>query len=194
IIEHGNIWDKYFPKTINGIETKRYILNYSWMHPRDIVRLMNTVLKQCSNEVKFTQEMFDRALKDYASASWIELKEGLSLKYSSDELTLIKLILTKLQMPFTFQSISDRIKQLAELDDRFISFSQRNKTRDILNDLFEFGVIGNSGQRMVFKFMEDDDLSLTENMIIHKPLRNFFAVQSWDRSEIDIYKEPVLQS
>lgn len=40
---------------------------------------------------------------------------------------------------------------------------------------------------MIFKFMEDDDLAITEDMIIHKPLRNFFAVKSRSKEMVDIY-------
>ena len=63
ITDHGNIWKKYFPDTINGTETKKYILNYSWLHPRDIVRLMNEVIRQSITEDKFTQEAFDRSMR-----------------------------------------------------------------------------------------------------------------------------------
>lgn len=49
---------------------------------------------------------------------------------------------------------------------------------DFLEKMFEWGVIGNSGARMGFKFLGDRDLAPTDNMIIHTPLRNFFAVKS----------------
>ena len=42
---------------------------------------------------------------------------------------------------------------------------------------------------MIFKFMEDDDLAVTEDMIIHKPLRNFFAVKSRPNQKMDVYEE-----
>jgi hypothetical protein len=189
ITAHGDIWEKYFPPKINGISTKRYILNYSWMHPRDIVRLMNQVLRQCDNETKFTQEMFDRALKGYSSASWTEIVEGLCLKYTSQELAVIKQILTNIEVPFDFTTLSEKIKRLCEIDIEYLKFKESHNLREILVDLFEFGVIGNTGQRMIFKFMEDDDLALTEDMMIHKPLRNFFAVKSRKASHKDIYED-----
>lgn len=190
ITEHGDIWKKYFPDKINDISTKKYILNYSWMHPRDIVRLMNHVLRQHNNEKKFSQEMFDRAMKSYSSASWDEITEGLSLKYSAEDISVIKRILTNMEVPFTFQALSTRLNELEQIDKRFLDFKKRHNLNDVLDDLFDFGVIGNTGQRMIFKFMEDDDLALTEDMMIHKPLRNFFAVKS--RAKInnsDIYAE-----
>lgn len=38
------------------------------------------------------------------------------------------------------------------------------------------GVIGNSGRKMTFKFFGDRDLSPMDDMILHRPLRNFFGV------------------
>ena len=190
ITEHGDIWRKYFPDKINGIQTKKYILNYSWMHPRDIVRLMNCVLRQHNNEKKFTQEMFDRAMKSYSSASWGEITEGLSLKYSAEDILLIKRILTNIEVPFTFQALSIRLGELADIDTKYSEFRNRHSLNDVLDDLFDFGVIGNTGQRMIFKFMEDDDLAITEDLMIHKPLRNFFGVKSRAKvSNSEIYTE-----
>lgn len=51
-----------------------------------------------------------------------------------------------------------------------------------MEQLFASGVIGNSGQRMRFKFLKDDELDPLDNMIIHTPLRNYFAVQSSNRN------------
>lgn len=190
ITEHGDIWKKYFPDRINGVTTKKYILNYSWMHPRDIIRLMNGVLRQHNDEMIFTQEMFDRAMKSYSSASWGEIIEGLSLKYSADDIAIIKRILTNIEVPFTFQFISTRLNELGTIDLKIEDFKRRHNLNDILDDLFDFGVVGNTGQRMIFKFMEDDDLALTEDMMIHKPLRNFFGVKSRVKSNnSDIYAE-----
>lgn len=189
IIDHGDIWEKYFPPTVNGIEIKRYILNYSWMHPRDIVRLMNQLLLQHNAETKFTQEMFDRAMKDYSAKSWLEITEEMRLKYRTEDIAAIKSILTNVEVPFTFSYLNQRINQLKEMDEKIDDFSKKFHLGDVLKDLFSFGIIGNTGARMIFKFMEDDDLSLVEDMIIHKPLRNFFAVKSRSTKHIDLYED-----
>lgn len=137
ITEHGDVWKKYFPLKINGIDTKKYILNYSWMHPRDVVRLMNHVLRQLNQETSFTQEMFDRALKDYSSASWTEIVEGLNLKYSGDEIKALKLIFTNIEVPFTYQYISKRIDKLSEADDRVSKFKEKYNLRKVFDGMFE---------------------------------------------------------
>ena len=49
---------------------------------------------------------------------------------------------------------------------------------EFLEKMFTLGIVGNTGGRMVFYFLGDQDLSLVDPMVIHNPLRNFFAVQS----------------
>lgn len=181
ITNHGNVWEKYFSDKINGIEVKRYLLNYSWYRPRDIIRMMREVQLYVGDSIIFTQEMFDRALQDYSERSWNEFAEELRLTFSQDDLRAIKKVLTNIEVPFSFNYLSNRVNQLAEMYDYVNSFSQNHKLIDVLEKLFEWGIIGNSGQRMVFKFMRDGDLAPTENMMIHKPLRSFFAVKSKER-------------
>lgn len=179
IIEHGDIWSKYFPKKIHKMETKRYILGYTWMHPRDIIRLMNYAQSECNNNDKiFLQEHFDKAMKAYSAATWKEISEELILMYTSDELQLIKMIFTNIEVPFTFQYLIKRTNDLKQVYPEIELFFKNHTMSKLLNDLFKLGVIGNTGQRMVFKFLGDEDLAITEDMIIHKPLRNFFAVKS----------------
>lgn len=133
--------------------------------------------------------MFDRAMKGYSSASWTEIVEGLCFKYTAKELGAIKRVFTNIEVPFAYQALSERISKLGEIDKEYMKLKESHNLREILDDLFELGVIGNTGQRMIFKFMEDDDLALTEDMMIHKPLRNFFAVKSRKVSYKDIYEE-----
>ena len=103
---------------------------------------------------------------------------------------LIKRILTNIEVPFTFQALSIRLGELADIDTKYSEFRDRHSLNDVLDDLFDFGVIGNTGQRMIFKFMEDDDLAITEDLMIHKPLRNFFGVKSRAKvSNSEIYTE-----
>ena len=74
--------------------------------------------------------------------------------------------------------LRSRLEQLGEIYDYVEKFNERYRLIDVLEQLFSVGVIGNSGQRMRFKFLKDDDLDPIGKMIIHTPLRNYFAVQS----------------
>ena len=174
----SDLWSKYFPEKINNISSKEYILRYTWNRPRDIIRLLNIAKENSKNATCFTQDMFDAAMRSYSQKSWEEITEELSLTYDSDDLKAIKKLLTNISVPFTFYDLLKRLDDLDKIYDYVNRFNERHKLINVLEQLFNSGVIGNSGQRMRFKFLKDDDLDPLGNMIIHTPLRNYFAVQS----------------
>ena len=179
IKKSNNVWEKYFESTINEMEVRRYILSFTWQRPRDIIRMMNSIQEQYKNENKITQEMFDRAMQTYSERSWNEIAEELKLIYSGiNDIKAIKKFFTGIQVPFSYGYLVKRSEELGEIYDYVHEFFEKNKMIDFLEKMFDWGVIGNSGKRMIFKFLGDDELQPTSDMIIHRPLRNFFAVTS----------------
>lgn len=178
IKDDQDLWEKYFPPTINNISSKEYILRYTWQRPRDIIRMLNIAKDNAGNATAFTQEIFDASMRTYSQKSWNEISEELSLIYSTDDLKAIKKLFTNIGVPFTLNDLSKRLEDLSNFYDYVAKFQNQYKLIDVLERLFNSGVIGNSGQRMRFKFLKDDDLDPLGKMIIHVPLRNYFAVQS----------------
>lgn len=179
IQESENVWKTYFTPVINGVEVRKYILNYSWQRPRDVIRMMRLVQDQWNGEEIISQEMFDRALQKYSENTWNEIAEELVLSYPHEkDMLAIKKFFTGISVPFTFSYLNKRAQELGEIYDYVKVFFEKYKMIDFLEKMFEWGIIGNSGQRMVFKFLGDRDLSPMDDMILHKPLRNFFAVKS----------------
>ena len=70
------------------------------------------------------------------------------------------------------------MKEKAGLYDYVEKFSNKYKMTDVLEMLFDWGIVGNSGERMVFSFLGYKEMDITKPMIIHTPLRNFFQVAS----------------
>lgn len=178
INDDQDLWEKYFPRTINNMNSREYILRYTWQRPRDVIRLLNIAQEAAGNSTYFTQGIFDASMRTYSQNSWNEIAEELSLIYDADDLKAIKKLLININVPFTLNDLSERLKQLSKIYDYVERFNDRHKLINVLEQLFNAGVIGNSGQRMRFKFLKDDDLDPLGKMIIHVPLRNFFAVQS----------------
>lgn len=176
-----DVWNTYFSPMINGMEVRKYILSYSWQRPRDVIRMMRLIQDEWKNEEVFSQEMFDKAMQKYSEKTWNEIGEELILSYPNErDIQAIKKFFTGIQVPFSYQYLNKRAEELGTIYDYIRSFFEKNTMIDFLEKMFEWGVIGNSGQRMVFKFLGDRDLSPTNDMILHRPLRNFFAVQSRD--------------
>lgn len=164
------------------MSSKEYILRYTWHRPRDIIRILNIAKDNAGNSTCFTQEIFDASIRIYSQKSWNEIAEELSLIYDADDLRAIKKLLSNIGVPFTLNDLSERLRNLGTIYDYVDRFNNRHKLIDVLEQLFASGVIGNSGQRMRFKFLKDDELDPLGNMIIHTPLRNYFAVQSSNRN------------
>ncbi|MCM1303330.1 MAG: hypothetical protein NC305_17435 [Lachnospiraceae bacterium] len=174
-----DVWSTYFAPQINETEVRKYILSYSWQRPRDVIRMMRLVQDEWKDEEFFSQEMFDKAMQRYSEKTWNEIAEELVLSYPDEkDIQAIKKFFTGIKVPFTFQYLNRRAEELGAIYDYVDSFFKKNRMIDFLEKMFEWGVIGNSGSRMVFKFLGDRDLSPTNDMILHRPLRNFFAVQS----------------
>ena len=185
INDDTDLWYKYFPSTINGMNSKEYVLRYTWHRPRDIVRMLTLAKESAGDSDAFTQDIFDAIMRTYSQRSWNEISEELSLIYDSDDLKAIKKLFANIGVPFTLKELTARLEELGELYDYVNRFNQRYKLIDVLEKLFSVGVLGNSGQRMRFKFLKDDDLDPAGKMIIHTPLRNYFAVQSSKNGDID---------
>lgn len=179
-----NVWATYFSDTINGVDVRNYILSYSWYRPRDIIRMMRLVQDQWHSENRITQEMFDRAMQGYSEKMWNEIAEELTLCYNStNDIKAIKKFFSGIEVPFTLNYLNNRKKELSKVYQYVADFFERNQMIDFCEKMFEWGVIGNSGKRMVFSFLGDRELNPLSDMILHKPLRNMFAVQSRKSSQ-----------
>ena len=141
--------------------------------------MMTFAQDYCANETeRINQEVFDRAIQKYSNNMWNEVSEEISLKYSKEDIKAIQKILTGIQVPFSFNNINSRMKELAGYYDYVKKFSDKYNMPDVLEMLFDWGIIGNSGERMVFSFLGYKEMDITKPMIIHSPLRNFFEVVS----------------
>lgn len=174
--EPSEVWDKYFPAYINNQDAKEYILRRTWFRPRDIVRLLNLGRDQYPNNTMFSHQVFDGINKEYSSQSWAEMTEELSASYSIEEIDGIKRMLRGAPFAFTFNELDERNtrnrKYYKSLDDLL----KKHNLGDILEKLYNLGIIGNTGENVRYSFRGDDSLILTSKMKIHDPLWNYFAV------------------
>lgn len=177
--ESNDVWETYFENKIQGMEIRKFLLNFSWYRPRDVIRMMTFAQEYCNKETeKFNQRVFDEAIQQYSNNMWNEVSEEISLKYTKEEMKAIEKIFTGIQVPFGFSDINSRMKEKAGLYDYVEKFSNKYKMTDVLEMLFDWGIVGNSGERMVFSFLGYKEMDITKPMIIHTPLRNFFQVAS----------------
>lgn len=172
-----NVWEEYFSNEINGEETRKYILNNSLYRPRDIIRMMSAIHNQIGMGEKFTQEVFDKAQQEYSELMWTEIKDELRLSYSENEVEAIFVLLNRIKIPFSYDLLIERIAQLGRFYPDIPKLVSSSNLIQILNKLYELGVIGNTGKPMNFIFLGRQALDPLGLMVIHTPLRNYFSVQ-----------------
>ena len=100
-----------------------------------------------------------------------------TLSYSEDEVNAIFTLLNRITMPFTYEILSQRIAQLGKFYPRMPELLNSERLTQMLNKLYELGIIGNTGKPMNFVFLGRTALDLLGRMVIHTPLRNYFSVQ-----------------
>lgn len=135
---YKELFYKWFPENINGIEPANYILNNSWNKPRDIVRLISSARSSIkSSNSYFSQDVFDSLKKKYSEDSLDEIREELRALYGSNEIELIITCFTGYKTRFSFAQLKIRISEL------YPNSVLEEKLPNILQDLYRLGFLGN---------------------------------------------------
>ena len=133
-----DIYRKWFPENIHDLEPANYILNNSWLKPRDMIRLMITAQNSLYNDSDaFYSKVFESIVKAYSEDSLQEIKEELRALYTSEEIDCIIMCFTGFQTVFSFIDLKKRISNYFSETILEINLNQ------VLNDLYRLGVIGN---------------------------------------------------
>lgn len=176
--KEDELWERYLPVKIGGIDSHEYILNKTWYRPRDIVRLLNIAKEQIPQDTKFSSAVFESINKDYSSKSWVEISEELQSKYSTDEIDGIKAIIRGIKCPFDYAEITQKADSAKEMYEMTNNLLSKYRLSDILNHLYKVGIIGNTGDLVRFAYRGDADLIIENQMKIHDALWNFLSVES----------------
>lgn len=177
-LDNRELFARMFPPQIKGIDTLKYLLNYSHGRPRDIVNMLNIIIQRYPNEKTFKNIMFLETEAEYSRAFCNELKNEMSLYYESNYIDdcfhTISLIHRNNFWP------SDVDKVIASSKNRIPSITDVSKMLEIL---YKFGIIGNArkvdtNQKKVefkysFGYREDgnDIVNFHEKFTIHFALR-----------------------
>ena len=177
-LDNRELFARMFPPQIKGIDTLKYLLNYSHGRPRDIVNMLNIIIQKYPNERMFKNIMFLETEAEYSRAFCNELKNEMSLYYDSNYIDdcfhAISLIHRNNFWPF------DVGKVIESSQNRIPSITDVSKMLEIL---YKFGVIGNVRKvdtnqkkkefKYSFGYREDgnDMVNLHEKFTIHFALR-----------------------
>lgn len=132
------IYNRWFPENIHGIEPANYVLNNSWCKPRDMVRLLSTAKNSIQNNNSvFNQAVFSSLSKFYSEESLAEIKEELRALYNPEEIDVIINCFMGYKTVFSVKQLHQRIATYFPGTIIDTNFTQ------VIDDLYRLGFIGN---------------------------------------------------
>ena len=141
----------------------------TWSRPRDIVQLLNSISFKSPNASRIGEKEIKDALNEYGRRSFYEIMNEVSVRHgSSIGVTLRNNV--KQQRYKTFEEFSNLVLS---------KFLGVNKDQ-LLNDLFQYGVIGNwiQGQgRHYWAHKGEEFFDRTMGVTIHEGLWNYFNIR-----------------
>jgi len=154
-----------------------YIANSTFERPRDIVKFLKMCRKQKSSG-RLNFSIIDKAEFSYSNWFYNELRDEIHshLPIWKESLACITRIGKGYISANTFLTVLKEDKKIA----KWLKANQK-EPEDVVETLFEFGVIGNhDGKRWLFKY-KDDDLVWNPSMkiIVHFGFRRKLRLTTW---------------
>ena len=178
VLDYKDIYNRWFPELIHGIEPANYILNNAWNKPRDIVRL----IASCQNTIKcnegvFNQSVFDAMRKKYSSDSLAEIKEEMRALYKTSEIDTIISCFTGYKTTFSVRQLKERISTL--YTDNVLT----NRFDEVIQDLYRLGFLGNylpSSKTYRWQHKGDEGVIVSDEwrLMVHYALHGALSLSS----------------
>lgn len=174
------VWREFFPQSVNNTPVKHYILRQTWNKPRDIVRLLNTLKRECPNKVRVGVDDFRLIRLPYAKSAWDEIAEELRTNYSIEFVSGIERMLLGINCPFSMHELGDRLDIVEESYPSVRVIKEKMSLPEIIETLYKFGIVGNvesgCGRTDIWRFAAfgDDEPDIQGRFNIHYPLRYKF--------------------
>lgn len=179
-MSNSDIWYRWFPKYISNTSTPEFILQNTWLKPRDLSRLFRTMKRYNNNANMFTQFSYEEAIKKVGEDSWKEIQEELSSIYTPLIMGSVKDVLETMQILF--------------LKDDFLKEAKKKSINEedavkILQDLYRVSAIGNSYKtrkynqlRSIYRFSYRNDKQLYEDraIIVHKAIEKGLGLSDFN--------------
>lgn len=179
-ISESDIWLSYFDEFVNinypNQTSMNYVLDQTWNKPRDVIRLFTLIQQKYEGYTRISNVCFESVRKQYSQAAWEEFSNELSAKYSPEEIDGIKQVLIGIGTTFSLEDFSKKINEKAKHFKSVSILQEKRLAAEILQDIYQVGIIGTERKWKRFSFKGDQDFDSTASCIIHYPLRRFFSI------------------
>ncbi len=163
---------------MNGISIESFILDKSFYKPRDIVWRLSIAQKLFPNEAVFTVAVLNETATEYSAKLWDEVRYELNATYSNAEVDAIEAVLSGSSATFELAQMEERFERSAEYSAILTELIKRRSVREILQDIYRLGAVGNSFRvgstgtdiRNRWAYRGDPTLLVEKRMEIHPAL------------------------
>lgn len=174
--DYKEIYSRWFPEKIHGIEPANYILNNGWCKPRDIVRLITVSQNSIDNKQSvFSQHLFNDIAKAYSEGSLNEIEEELRALYDPRQIDIIISCFRGYKTVFSYNQLKARVEKF------YAGTILQNELSQIVADLYRLGFLGNFlplSKSYRWQHKGDDGVIIADEwrLVIHYALHSALSI------------------
>ena len=161
------------------VPVAKYILGKTLLRPRDIISFFNRAKHVCGENECISPADLQKVSNSFSEYVYTELKNqthGLMDVELFEE--GIKLLKNHRKTVFSYEELKVYLKENEQM---FIKINELNLEK-VVSDFFEIGLLGNikpingHGAKAYFKYKDDNDLNLKEDLTIHYGIRPYLKL------------------
>lgn len=170
-------WKSYFPNTIEGKDTKRFLLDMGSHRPRGVLLCLTAAAERAWGRHHFIETDFDDHDNVFAQSMLDEFKDELSASMFDYEIEASIALLRGKRYVFDLKDMKNRLHDLSSV----LSVQKTKKKRDadfIIKTLYRCGLIGNffkaeenQLQRQTWAIRGYPDPIMDKPFIVHQSLQ-----------------------
>jgi len=166
------LWERWFPFTIDGKPSWKFLFELTWARPRDFVRLLNMMKIHCKDSPHFTRSSYDLAIRQYSQSAYTEISEEISTLFDEQTMSIIANIMKELGINFHSYKFNEKARKF------------RISTPSIvLDEMYRVGVIGQNfldgRKKPIWRFFYRNDMysDISKPFIVHRALHDALGVK-----------------
>lgn len=180
------LWKKYFRKNKQEELSPKYLLDQTWLKPRDIVRMLQTCQEIDGNSRVFSESLLARSGMRYANDSWKDIVSQLTSFISPDSIDALDTVFSGYREKFTLKDIEHQIKLMASMSTSVMQLKEEINAGDLIKQLYIHGVIlVQDGSRHRAYFKGHEVLNINSAFHIHPALLARFTTADEPSQSVD---------
>lgn len=167
-----NLWNRWFPFSIDGKQSWKFLFEITWARPRDFVRLLSMMRDQCRDQVHFTRAGYDLAIRAYSQNAYSEISEEISTLFDDQTMARISHIIQALGINFFSHSFVEKARERGITSPSIV-----------LDEMYRVGLIGqhflddHRVGKWRFFYRNDKALDLSKPFTVHRALHDALGVK-----------------